>query len=262
MPADAAVATPTAPVPAAVVSSPAVAPAAAVPASTAPAAPAATPAAASPAAPAAAAEPAKAPVKVIDSLIGDKSAEAPKAPDAPAQPDAAPVYDLKLPEGIEVDAPMMDSAKAIFAEGKVSPEVANKLVGLYGAQIQAAAKAMAENQITVWNDTIKAEQGKVMADPEIGGDKFPAIKTQIERGLETMYGINARTPADAPQRAKHQELMAALKYTGAGSFLPVLRFLAMATKPHSEGGPVQGNVPTAPKRTLAERMYPTKEAAE
>lgn len=267
MPADAAVATPTpAPVPAAVASSPAPAPAAA-PASPAAAAPAATPAApAPPAAPAAAADPKAAtkPLEPIASLIGDKAPEGDKAtPEAP-KPEAAPVYELKLPEGVEVDAPIMDRAKEIFGKGKVTPEVAQELVGLYGEQLTAAAQAMKEHQVTVWNDTIKAEQGKVLADPELGGEKFPAVKGQIESGLQTMFGINERTPADAPARKAHEDFIAALKYTGAGSFLPVIRFLAMATKPHTEGGPVKANQAPAQTKTLAERMYPqaAKQAAE
>jgi hypothetical protein len=259
MPADpAAVETPN-PVPAAVASSPAPAPAASPIPAAAPAAPAAAPAP-----PAAAAEPgkeaAKEGVKAIPSLIGDKAAEAKDGDKAPPQPEVAPVYDLKLPDGIEVDAPVMDKAKDIFAKGKVAPEVAQELATLYGEQLQTAAEVMLHRQIEVWNDTIRTQQQAVMDDPEIGGDKFPAIKRQIEDGLQTIFGVNERTPADAPARIQHEEALEALKYTGAGSFLPIIRLLAKATKPHSEGGPVQGSAPPAPKRTLAERLYPPKAA--
>ncbi len=230
------------------------------------------PAAASSPAPAAAGEPAKAadaaPAKpaVIQSLIGDepapdaaKPADA-KPADAPA--DGAVVYDIKLPEGVQIDAPMMDQAKTMFAEAKVAPEAAQKFADFHVGQLTALKTQMENNQIEAWNTYITGKQQEVMADPVIGGTKFPEAKARIESGLRTFFGITDSTPANAPERKAHAEFIGVLKYTGAGSTLPMLRVLDKIASPRSEGRPAPVGGPSAPKRSPAEKMYPTKQAAE
>ncbi len=250
------------------VAAPPVAPAAAVPVAAATTAPAVTqpvaPAQAQPAPAApAAAEPAKEPT-LLEPLIGGKDPAAEPAKPAETPIDSSPAYDLKLPEGIDVDPPMMAKATDIFAKGKVTPAVAQELVSLYGEQLQTAAKAMRVQQVETWNDTIRGWQKEIMADPVIGGDKFPAAKKAVEDGLKTFFGVTQTTPPDAPEAQQHAAFIAALGIGGAGSNPAIFRFIHKVAVPRSEGGPVQGQGPAAQGKSYAERLYgnPPKIAAE
>lgn len=255
----------------------------AVPANPAPAAPAAaTPAAASPVVPANAAtppttvpaaepapaaavaspaQPAKAPVAVVESLIGGPEKTVEGAPPEPVKPAEPTAYDLKLPDGVEVDAPIMDSAKAIFAEGKVSPETAQKLVTLQADAIKAIGQQMLDKQIETWNTTIRGWQQEVAADKDLGGAKWADSKKSIEGGLQTVFGVLPTTPANAPERMAHKAFVDALAYTGAGSNLAILRGLHRMVASRSEGRPAPVGGPSAPKKSAADVLYQPKQAA-
>ena len=246
------------------VATPAAAPASPVPAAAAPAAPAAAsspaPAAAGEAAPAA-----KAPPAVIESLIGEapKPVEGEAAkPAEEAKPAEPTTYDIKLPEGVEADPALIDAAKAIFTEAKVAPEVAQKLATFHGEQMKALGDALVAKQYETWNTTISGWQKEVTADPELGGAKWSTTKAAIEGGLQSVFGVTPTTPADAPQRAQHKAFVAALAYTGAGSNLAILRGLHRMVAARSEGKPVAVGGPSPQKLSAAEKMYPTKQAAE
>lgn len=234
-----------------------------VPAAAAPQAPAL---ATSPA-PAAAGEPAKAePAKpaIIQSLIGDEGvpvAEV-KPADAPAPVEGAVVYDLKLPEGVQIDAPQMEVAKGLFGEAKVAPEIAQKFADFHISQLQAVKTTLENNQIEAWNTYISGKQQEVMSDPVLGGNKFPEAKTRIESGLRTFFGITDATPANAAERKAHADFLGVLKYTGAGSTLPMLRLLDKIASPRSEGRPAPVGGPSAPKKSPVDKMYPPRQAAE
>lgn len=219
-----------------------------------------TPAAAGPSA----AQPATAPV-VVESLIGgpDKPVEpAPAAdPAKPAEPGTV-VYDLKLPDGVEVDAPQMDAAKAIFTEAKVPPEVAQKLTTFHATQMQALGQALVAKQTEAWNTTIRGWQTEITADKDLGGAKWTATKAAIEGGLKTVFGITQTTPANAPERAAHQAFVDALAITGGGSNPAIIRGLHRMVASRSEGRPAPVGGPSAPKKSPAETMYGNKAAAE
>lgn len=268
---EAVVATPTAPTPAAASPAAAPAPAPTPPAPEAAAAqPSPAPAAATPTpAPEAPAKAVEAPA-VVESLIGaepkpDGAVEAPQAKEEAkeAKPDdGAPVYDLKLPDGVEVDAPLMDRAKAIFAEGKVSPEVAQKLVSLQAGAVQKLQQDMANHQIEVWNTTIRGWQKEITEDKTLGGARWQGTKAAIETGLQTVFGVSPTTPANAPERAAHKAFVAALGITGAGSNPAIIRGLHLMVASRSEGRPAPVGGPSVPKKSAADTMYGTKQAAE
>jgi hypothetical protein len=224
------------------------------------------PAAAGEAAKAEVAPAAKEPPKVIESLIGAEPKPAdgtePAKVEEPAKPEEPVAYDIKLPEGIEVDPALLDAAKNIFTEAKVAPEVAQKLATFHGEQMKALGEALVSKQYETWNNTISGWQKEVTADPEIGGAKWTATKTAIESGLQSVFGVTPTTPADAPQRAQHKAFVAALAYTGAGSNLAILRGLHRMVAARSEGKPVAVGGPSPQKKSPAELMYPTKQAAE
>lgn len=249
------------PAPAAAPSIPAVATPAVVSPPAQPTAAPSAPAAVSSPAPAAAGE--KAAPAVIESLIGTEPTPVdPNAPPAEAAPVEPTAYDIKLPEGVEADPALMEAAQAIFTEAKVAPEVAQKLATFHGEQMQKLGEAMVAKQYDAWNTTISGWQKEVTADPEIGGAKWNTTKAAIEGGLQSVFGVTPTTPADAPQRAQHKAFVAALAYTGAGSNLAILRGLHRMVAARSEGKPVAVGGPSPQKLTAAEKMYPTKQAAE
>lgn len=262
----AAVATPAAGTPAAVTpAAPPAAPAASPPqASTAQAtaAPAATPAAA--AEPAATpTPPVKEPAKVMDGLLAAKPADvdpnAVKTQD-PAAPEPIK-YDLKFPDGFTANDEAINNVTSIFQDAKVSPEIAQKLATFHATQLQEAGQKFADQQVEAWNTTLSGWQKEVMADPDIGGKNWPKVRNEIETGLQTFYGINASTPADAPARAQHKALVAQLAIGGADSNVHILKFIHKAVSRGAEGKPVQGNGPSAPRKSAADVMYPPKAVA-
>lgn len=258
---------------------PAPAAAPSIPAAAAPAAVSApqVPTAAAPAAPVADSSPspavagdkaapaAKEAPKVIESLIGSEAkpvegeAAKPAEEAKPAEPTA---YDIKLPEGIEADPALIDAAKVIFTEAKVAPEVAQKLATFHGEQMKALGEALVAKQFEAWNTTISGWQKEITNDKELGGAKWAATKTAIEGGLQTVFGVSPTTPADAPQRAAHKAFIDALGYTGAGSNPAIIRGLHRMVAARSEGKPVAVGGPSPQKKSAAELMYPTKQAAE
>ena len=271
--AEAAVATPPTPAPAAALASPAAAPA---PASQA--APAAAPSPAPPsqangaakpteAAPAAPAKPVEAaPVAPVESLIGAeaKPVESPADAAKPveeAKPAEAPAYDIKLPDGVEVDPAQMDAAKAIFTEAKIPPEAAQKLATLHGEQMKALGKALLDRQTETWNTTIRGWQKEATEDKALGGQKWPATKAAIEGGLQTVFGVTPTTPANAPERAAHKAFVDALAITGAGSNPAIIRGLYRMVAPRSEGRPAPVGGPSAPKRSPADKLYGNSQQA-
>ena len=227
------------------------------------AAPAATPAAASSPAPAAAGE-TPAPPAVIESLIGGPAPAPvdPNAPPAEVKPAEPQAYEIKLPDGIEADPALLDSARAIFTEAKIAPEVAQRLATFHGEQMQALTKALKDQQVEVWNSTIRGWQEQVISDKTIGGANWTASKAAIEGGLQTAFGVTPTTPANAPERAAHKAFVDALAMTGAGSNPAIIRGLHKMVATRSEGRPAPVGGPSAPKKSPVEKMYGNQQAAE
>lgn len=258
-------------------SAPAVTPAAAQPATAAPtaapvnaaaSAPSVTPAAepASAAQASSPAQPATAP-KLVDNLIGaDKPADAAKPADGqkpaePAKPDEPIKYELKLPEDIKVDEAQMAAVTGILGKAKVAPEIAQELADFHTGALKNAATTFKDAQIEAWNTHIVAQQKEVMADKDIGGNNWDKVKGEIETGLQTFFGVKDGTPENAPERAAHKAFVATLGIGGTGSNIHMLKFIHKAVSRGSEGKPVQGNGPSAPRKSAAELMYPPKQQA-
>lgn len=138
---------------------------------------------------------------------------------------------------------------------EVSPELTTEFLGILNNQelsandraqalvdLQGKALAQAaEAQTKAWTTLQDEWQGKVKADPEIGGAKLQDTLASVGK-LVTEYGTD--------------ELREALDVTGAGNHPAVVKFFAKMASRLTEGSAVPGN-PAGQGQSLAEKMYPT-----
>ena len=179
-------------------------------------------------APDAAAAPAAAPADAGSVLYPD---DTPKADDAAAQPageakaegegeakaDAADVvpedgkYDLKMPEGVEVDAGLLDQFAPTFKELGLTTRQAQALADKF---IEAQT-ARGETQAQAWTNTVAGWVDQAKADPEIGGAKWEAT-VQSASGIVKRFGNDAfREYLNASGAGNHPEMIRFMAKVGA-----------------------------------------------
>ena len=167
----------------------------------------------------------------LNTPAGDPPAGDPPAGDPPAG--APEVYeDFTLPEGVTMDASLLEKAVPVFKELGLTQDQAQKLVSLEAEQRTAQAQQFVE-QIASWEASIKA-------DKEIGGDKF-----EENLGVAKVALDKFGTP----------ELKDFMEGTGAGSHPEIVRLLVRVGQAIKEDNP-GGGTPPAPSKDIVERMYP------
>lgn len=142
-------------------------------------------------------------------------------------------YDLKMPEGVELDKAAADEFTTFAKDAKLTPEQAQKVADIGAAMIQRQAQQFAT--------TIETWQTAVKTDPEIGGDKLDATLASAKSVLAT-FG--------------KPELTAVLDQTGLGNHPELIRLLANIGKkmsPDTFVGGKQEPVAADP----AKLMYPS-----
>jgi len=161
-----------------------------------------------------------------DATAGTQDPEA----TAPVVPES---YDLKMPEGVELDEAAASEFTAIAKELKLDQAAAQKLADV-GAK-------MAQRQVEAHAKLVETWTEQVRTDKEIGGDK-----------LDENLGI-ARKAIDA---FGSPELKALLNSTGLGSHPEVVKLAYKVGKAISEdrfvSGAPKGNVSNDP----AKRLFP------
>lgn len=166
-----------------------------------------TPAVEKPADPAPQAEEAPAEAEV-------KLTEPPPEPSAPE-----PVYEFKLPEGVDGDPARIEAYTGILKENGVSPEVGQKLLDLHAEQI----KSFTENSMAGWHkafaDTRKAWLDEVRSDPELGGSGFETSKKAVARARDLLVPEGDR-----------EHFNQFLQITGAGEHPALWRMLYRAAR--------------------------------
>lgn len=177
---------------------------------------------------------------------GDKTAadeaEGKKPEDAKA--DGAPeTYEFKAPDGMELDAALVEAVTPVLKDLNLTNEQAQKLVDFYADH----EKARAESQVEAWKTQLATWRDEVKADPEIGGKNYEASvraaqtviarfgDDQLKKDLAT-YRIG-NMPSLIRLLAKAGRGMAEDKFHGAGAAsgvdntAPELRFYpSMAPK--------------------------------
>lgn len=170
-----------------------------------------------------------------ESLIGQKPAETP--PPAEFTPVAA--TDIKLPDGVTVDQPLMDSFLELVNDQKLTPaERTQKLIDL---QLEAQQKA-SEAGSQAWADMQTNWQNEVKNDKDLGGANLQPTLDSIAKLVET-YGS--------------PELVEVMNITGAGNNIHVIRFVNAIAKKLNEGGPISPGAPASVPQSAAERLFPS-----
>jgi hypothetical protein len=147
--------------------------------------------------------------------------------------------DITFPEGLEINETLRDEALAIVNNRELSPK--DQLQGLIDLQGKLA-KEVSEGISKTWEDTQKAWQDEVKADPTIGGDKLPATIAAVNK-LVTEYGDD--------------KLIEAFAVTGAGNNVHVIRFLNSVAGKLLEGKAVSAAAPVTQGGDAASRMFPS-----
>lgn len=160
-------------------------------------------------------------------VLGATDAPAPDAGDAPPKPEGeeAPKveetavvdpldlvpedgkYALTMPEGMEVDATLLDALAPKFKELNLTTKQANELAGVYAEKVKAEAEA----RQTAWNNTVNGWLEESKKDAEIGGDKWDATVTSA---------------TSVVRRFGNDAFREYLDMTGAGNHPEVIRFMA------------------------------------
>jgi hypothetical protein len=156
-----------------------------------------------------------------------------KPGDSTVKADAPETYDLKMPDGVELDKAAAEEFTAIAKEMKLSAESAQKFADIGAKMAQRQHEAHAKT-VEGWMETAKT-------DKEFGGDKFNENLAVAKKALET-FG----TP----------ELRDVLNASGLGNHPEVIRAFYKAGKAISEDGFVQGGAKGADANDPAKKLFP------
>lgn len=157
---------------------------------------------------------------------GDKPADdkGTKAPES---------YDLKMPEGVQLDTAAADEFKGIAKEYGLSQEQAQKVADIGAKMVQRQAEAH-QTQVQAWVDAVKT-------DKEIGGDKLSENLAVARKTIDT-FGS--------------PELKEVLNTTGLGNHPEIVKLAYKIGKAISDDGFVRGGNTSSP-RSAADIMYPS-----
>lgn len=157
---------------------------------------------------------------------GDKPADdkGTKAPES---------YDLKMPDGVELDTAAADEFKGIAKEYGLTQEQAQKVADIGAKMVQRQTEAH-QAQVQTWVDAVKT-------DKEIGGDKLNENLAIARKTIDT-FGS--------------PELKEMLNVTGIGNHPEIVKLAYKIGKAISDDGFVRGGNTSAP-RSAAEVMYPS-----
>jgi len=147
-------------------------------------------------------------------------------------------YDLKMPDGVELDTELAGALGPEFKELGLTNAQAQKLVDKYIETQQARAKAQGEG----WANTVAGWVETAKTDPEIGGAKW-------EGTVKVASGVVGRFGTDA--------LKEYLNASGAGNHPEMIRFMAKVGAVIGEDKPAISETPG--RQVAADRaeiMYP------
>lgn len=156
-------------------------------------------------------------------LGGDTPADGEKPAEGEAPKPAAPeAYDLKMPEGMTLDADALAIAEPIFREMNLDNEGAQKLTDAY-AKIapQIAERAITADRAAQQSAIVEqraAWAAEAKADPEIGGANWTA---SVEASAKALERLGA--PAGSPFRVL-------LNDSGLGNHPEMIRMFAKIGK--------------------------------
>ena len=148
------------------------------------------------------------------------------------EPKAPESYDLKMPDGFELDKAAAEEFSSIAKELKLDQPTAQKLADV-AAKMQQRQVENHAKLVESWVETVKA-------DKDIGGDKLDENLAVARKALET-FG----TP----------ELRDVLNSTGFGNHPEIIKAFYKAGKAISEDGIVKGSAKTG-ETDPAKKLFP------
>jgi hypothetical protein len=153
--------------------------------------------------------------------------------------DVAPEeLEFTVPEGMEVNEPLMGEFKDLAKELGITQEVGQKLIDLQTAHEQKRA----DESTQAWNDMQATWVNDAKADKEYGGTEMNANLAVAKKTID-QFG----TP----------ELKEMLDFTGAGNHPEIIRLFYRVGKAISDDNLVMGTNPAAPaQRDPAKIMFP------
>ena len=169
-------------------------------------------------------------------------AAAPDQAEAP-KPAAVPEkYELKAPEGMELDASALEAATPIFKDLGLTTEQAQKLTDVYASQMAKVAQQQRET----WTKQHEGWVSDMKADAEFGGDKFASSLSTMSHVIDKVMGNES---------AAFKQM---LDMTGAGNHPQMARLLYRVGKAIGEDGLVRGSSTGAmTENDLAKSLFPT-----
>ncbi len=148
-------------------------------------------------------------------------------------------YDLKGPEGTELDADLVKEFAPIAKELGLTNEAAQKLVDLYAK----GATGVVARQQEQWTAQVAEWAAAARADAEFGGAAYDASVVIAQKAVAA-FG----TPA----------FKAMLDASGFGNHPEWIRFAFRAGKTIKEGDFIQGGDPAGKSQSAASVIYPNQ----
>lgn len=141
-------------------------------------------------------------------------------------------YELKMPEGVQLDSAAAEEFTAIAKELKLDQAAAQKLADIGAKMATRQAEAHAQ-LVETWTEQVKT-------DKEIGGDKLDENLGVARKAIDT-FGS--------------PELKALLNSTGLGNHPEVVKLAFKVGKAISEDRFVQGS-PKGAETDVAKKLFP------
>lgn len=141
-------------------------------------------------------------------------------------------YDFTLPEGMQVNEPLLEKATTLFKELNVPQDEAQKFVDFF-AQAEKARAEEYQGMITGWTDTAKEELG----------DEYDNCVTLANKVIDKFGSDGAREIFD---------------FTGTGAHGEIIKLLSNIGKAMSEDSLVPGERTNQPvgEEAQARKMFP------
>lgn len=152
-------------------------------------------------------------------------------------PEPGEYAEFAMPEGMELDAKLLESAAPLFKELGLNQEQAQKLVDFQAAQV----KASAQEQVSAFEQLKSDWLTQSQSDKEIGGDNFDKNIGAAKAALDAYGSPELRTLMDD---------------YGIGNNPEIIRFMVRVGNTLKEDVPGMGN-PSSPEKSRVEQLYPS-----
>lgn len=183
-----------------------------------------------------------------DSMDVSESPVVAPAVDAPVEPLVIPeTYELTAPDGLTLDADMVELAAPIFKELRLTNDAANKLMPVAGQFAEKVQKQTVDALISQGDAQRKEWLDASKADPEIGGVKWKESGEFAAKALDAL-GFKTGHP-----------FRDALNQSGFGNHPDMIRAFAKFGRLVSEDNQfVTTDAGAKVAKTALEQLYPQK----